>query len=201
MSFDYSGYPETPDVIYHHKGYSAPTAASSNVEAVSASLMGISGSQNTGSSSSASTTDSVKAARPDIIITTEEATPIELMTDLIFEDIGGQELINIARTDIVNGQNVLYHPIKNLSSIYFKYNPQNILALQKTSEEYFKKFPIKLGDKIPTCGTGPDCKTVYLKDGTGNLIINVINLEDDEQVEVQILINGKIYNGTIYEAE
>jgi hypothetical protein len=203
MAFDYSGYPETPDVIYHHKGYSAPTAASSNVSAVSGNLLGVSGSQNTGTSASgnSSSTEAIKAARPDIIITTEEATSIELMTDLIFENIGGQELINIARTDIVNGQNVIYHPIKNLSSIYFKYNPQNILALQKTSEEYFKKFPIKLGDKIPTCGTGPDCKTVYIDSETGNLIINVINLEDDEQVEVQILINGKIYNGTIYEAE
>lgn len=166
----------------------------SNVDAVSSSLLGV-------GSSTQSNAGDIKAARPDIIIATEEATPIELMTDLIFENIGGQELINIARTDIVNGQNVIYQPIKNLSSIFFKYNPQNILALQNTSEEYFKKFPIKLSNKIPDCGTGPDCKIVYLESDTGNLVVNVINLEDDEQVEVQILVNGTVFNGTIYEAE
>lgn len=200
MSFDYSNYPQTPDVVFTQTGQKSLTAAESSVDAVSPSLLGVSSSQSQGSVSSTSS-ESIKAARPDIIITTEEATPIELMTDLIFENIGGQELINIARTDIVNGQNVLYQPIKNLSSIYFKYNPQNILALQNTSEEYFKKFPIKLSDKIPNCGTGPDCKTVYIEEGTGNLVVNVVNLEDDEQVEIQILTNGKIYNGTIYEAE
>jgi hypothetical protein len=143
------------------------------------------------------TTSSVKPATPEIIIE-DEAVSIELMTDLIFENIGGQELINIARTDIVNGQNVIYQPIKNLTSLYFQYNPQNILALQNTSEEYFKKFPIKLSSKIPTCGNGPDCRFVYIDQTTGDLIIELINMEDEEQVEVQLLSNGQSFNDTIY---
>lgn len=144
-------------------------------------------------------TEDIKVATPEIMIATDETVPIELMTDLIFENIGGQELINIARTDIVNGQNVIYQPIKNLTSLYFKYNPQNILALQNTSEEYFKKFPIKLSSKIPNCGNGPDCKHVYLDPSTGDLIIELINMEDEEQVEVQIIVNGNSFDDTIYE--
>ena len=104
------------------------------------------------SGSPSPTVQPVKIATPDLILMPDESVPIEIMTDLVFEDIGGHELINISRSDLVNGQDVIYKPIKNLSSIFFQYNPQNILALQKTSESYFRNFPIKLGDRVPYCG-------------------------------------------------
>lgn len=144
-------------------------------------------------------TDGVLAASKDIFVITDESLPIEVMTDLVFEDIGGQEIINISRSDIVNGQNVIYQPIKNLTSINYQYNPQNIISLQDTSESYFKKFPIQLDKKMPTVGTGPNNETVYVDPDTGDLIINVVGLEKDEQVEVQILSGGALFNDTIYE--
>jgi hypothetical protein len=64
----------------------------------------------------------VKTATPDIVLFDDSALPIEVMTDLIFENIGGQELISITRSDIVNGQKISYQPIKNLSSIQQQYN-------------------------------------------------------------------------------
>jgi hypothetical protein len=149
--------------------------------------------------SSAST--GVRAASKDIILITDDSLAIEIMADLIFEDIGGQEIINISRSDIINGQNVTYQPIKNLTNLNYQYNPQNILSLQDTSESYFKKFPIMFDKKIPSIGTGPNGETVYIEEGTGNLIINVINLEKDEQVEVQILNSGSVFNDTIYEVK
>jgi hypothetical protein len=138
----------------------------------------------------------VKTAPIDTVLFNDDELPIEVMTDLIFENIGGQELINIARNDIVNGQQVSYQPIKNLSSIQQQYNPNNILALQSTSDKYFANFPIKLENKIPTPGTGPNGKHVYLDSTNGNLIIEAINIESDEQIEVEITVSG-----TIYEAE
>lgn len=143
--------------------------------------------------------DGVKIATKDIVLYNDESTPIEVMTDLIFENIGGQEIINIARNDIINGQSVIYQPIKNLTSINFQYNPQNILGLQDTSEEYFKKFPIKLENTIPNVGTGPNGETVYIEESTGNLIVNVIDINKDEQVEIEILNSGSIFSDTIYE--
>lgn len=143
----------------------------------------------------------VKIPTTDIILYNDETTPIEVMSDLIFENIGGQEIINIARNDIINGQNVIYQPIKNLTNLYFQYNPQNILALQNTSDEYFKKFPIKLENTIPNIGTGPNGETVYIEESTGNIVINVIGLGPDEQVEVEILSNGAIFDDTIYGVE
>ena len=138
----------------------------------------------------------VKTAPIDTVLFDEESVPIEVMTDLIFENIGGHELINIARNDIVNGQQVIYQPIKNLSSIQQQYNPNNILSLQSTSDKYFANFSIKLENKIPNPGSGPNGSYVYLDNNTGNLVIEAINLELDEQIEAEITVSG-----TIYEAE
>lgn len=162
----------------------------------------------TGSTSyNSDTSDSIKVATPDIILLTEDALSPEVMTDLIFEDIGGQEIISIARNDIINGQNVLYQPIKNITSLFYQYNPQNILALQKTDREYFKNFSILLQSHVPECGTGfelvsntqvPNCKYVYVDPITNNLIINVINMLPGQEVEVQIMTTSSILDDTIY---
>jgi len=143
--------------------------------------------------------DPVKIATPDLKVFNDELIPIEIMTDLIFEDIGGTELINISRNDLINGQNILYQPIKNISSIFFQYNPKNILGLQDTSDTIFKNFPIKFSNRVPNVGTGPNGEIVYIEESTGNLIINLINMDKNEQVDVEILTTGTVFNGTIYE--
>ena len=134
----------------------------------------------------------VKTATLDIILFDEEATTVDTMADLIFENIGGQELINITRSDIVNGQKISYQPIKNLSSIQQRYNPNNILSLQQTSDKYFSGFPIKLEEKIPIQGGGQNSTNVYM-DSLGNLIIEFVNIGNDEQIEAQITVGGTIY--------
>lgn len=138
----------------------------------------------------------VKTAPIDTILFNDESVPVEVMTDLIFEDIGGHELIDIARNDTINGQAVIYQPIKNLNIIQQRYNPTNIVALQETSDKYFEGFAIKLEEKIPSTGNGPFGENVYIEENTGDLIIEVINVLEGEQVESNISING-----TIYEAE
>ena len=63
--------------------------------------------------------NSVKSATPDII-QFDDATIVdnaEVIVDLLFENIGGQELLTVARYDTVNGQDVKYQPIKNLKII------------------------------------------------------------------------------------
>jgi hypothetical protein len=135
----------------------------------------------------------VKSAPIDTILFDDDSISIERMTNLIFEDIGGQELINIARNDIINGQKVSYQPIKNLSSIQQQYNPNNILGIQNTSDKYFANFSIKFENRVPETGNGPNGSTVYLDSLTGNLIIETINMENDEQIEVEITVSGILY--------
>jgi hypothetical protein len=142
-----------------------------------------------------------KAATPSLIALNNPTLDEERMIDLVFENIGGQELINISRNDIIDGQDVIYSPIKNLKDLYLQYNPNNIIRLDSTSDTYFKNFPIRLELKLPAYGTGPNEEVVYIDPDTGDLIINVSNLEPDEQVDVEILTDGEILNGTIYEEE
>ena len=138
----------------------------------------------------------VKTAPIDTILFDEEAVPIQIMSDLIFENIGGQELINIARNDTVNGQQIIYQPIKNLTQIQQQYNPNNIVSLQATSDKYFQNFSIKFDTKVPTQGGGPNGEHVYIDPETGELVVEAVNLSEDEQIEVEITTGG-----TIYEAE
>ena len=142
-------------------------------------------------------TPSVKTAPIDTILFDDEVVPIEIMSDLIFENIGGQELISIVRSDIVNGQKISYQPIKNLSSIQQQYNPNNILGLQQTANRFFAGFSIKLEDKIPEVGNGLNGENVYFDESTGDLIIEFINLSNDEQIETQITVNGTIYEANL----
>jgi hypothetical protein len=147
--------------------------------------------------------DSVKIATPDLILFNDEVMSIEIMTDLIFEDIGGYELASISRHDLVNGQKVIYSPIKNLTDLYLQYNPNNVLRLQ-SSDSYFKSLSLSIFDHV---GTDPDltkrtkvpnCQSVYIDPITGDLVINLINVKENEQVEVQVLTSGDVFSDTIY---
>lgn len=150
------------------------------------------------STSQAVVNPAVLVATPALIALSNLPLDIDIMADLIFENIGGQELINISRSDIINGQDVLYSPIKNLKNLYLEYNANNIIRLENAADTYFKNFPIRLENKLPYSSSGILEDVVYL-DSKGNLIINVSNLEKDEQVEVQILNSGEILDGTIYQ--
>ena len=136
---------------------------------------------------------SVKVATPDIILFDSQAVTEEEMTELIFENIGGQELLLATRNDVVSGQRVIYQPIKNLTEVGIRYNSNNLIVLQNPSYVYFDKFIINLDDKIPTTGD-----VVYLDD-SGNLIVEVDNINFDEQVEVQIISSASVLDDTIYD--
>jgi hypothetical protein len=141
---------------------------------------------------SSSNANLIKTATPDIVLFDDESVPTEQMADLIFENIGGQELINITRNDTINGQNISYQPIKNIRSIQQSYNPNNILGLQKTSDKYFSGFSIRFDQKTPNEGNGLNGTNVYV-DNSGNLVIEAVGLNNDEQLEVQLSTSGTIY--------
>jgi hypothetical protein len=167
--------------------------------------------------------DSIKIATPDLILKEADVLTVDIMTDLVFEDIGGYELATISRHDLVNGQKVIYTPIKNLTDLYLQYNPNNVLRLQ-SSDSFFKSLSLSIFNHLPVCGTGytisaplppaddpgyiekdlnkwiktPNCKSVYVDPITGDLVINLINVKENEQAEVEILTAGNIFNDTIY---
>ena len=134
----------------------------------------------------------VKSAPIDTVEFIDETLSDERIIELLFEDVGGQELLTIARNDTVNGQNVIYQPFKNLGILQETYNPTNLLRLQQTSDKFFSNFTISLRDKIPNIGSGENGENYKLDPVTGEGIIEFINIRSDEQIEVQILSAGII---------
>ena len=138
----------------------------------------------------------VKVATPDLILFDEAGLPVEIMTNLIFEQIGGQEIINISRNDIINGQRITYSLVSNADQINNSYNPKNIFTVPGAIESYFKNFAIRLDTHIPERGTGPQGQFVYVDRDSINplqknrLVIDAINMKINEQVEIQVLNAG-----------
>lgn len=124
----------------------------------------------------------IKEAPSDIIQFDDDSVEIALLQDLLFEDIGGVELANISRTDLIDGQAVIYEPIKNLSSIRQEFNPNNVVATA-ISSNYFSRFGIDLDSR--------GINEPYI-DENGDLVIEVDNVQEGEEIQVQILLNGTI---------
>jgi hypothetical protein len=148
-------------------------------------------------------TTSVKAARPDVLQFNNEDLPEDLMTNLVFEEIGGQELIGIVRNDIVNGQRVIYNPISNMSDIANQYNSYTLAPVAESIESYFNGFSIRLDGHIPDVDSTSDIdktkRVAYIDPDTRNLVLNLTGMRPGEQVQVQILSSGSVFNDTIYE--
>lgn len=147
----------------------------------------------------------VKIATPDIILFDQEGIEVEIMADLLFENIGGQELISIARNDIINGQDVINQPIRNINTIGLQYNSQNILPLPQNSASFFNNFPIKFENYLPNIQIdepedplNPNKNKIVYIENNGNLVIELINLNSGFQVEVQILNAEDRLSDTIY---
>ncbi len=148
--------------------------------------------------------DSIKAATPDLIVRDKNGQPIEYLTDLLYEQVGGQEILSISRADTINGQNVIYSPIKNIKNINSRYNSQNIFYLTGTWEEYFSNFALKLESHIPDSGSGPNGETVYIEQTsstTASLVIEFQDLPQGIDVEVQTAFSAELFSDILYNEE
>lgn len=145
--------------------------------------------------------NSVKVATPDLIEFNNADIPIEFMTDLMFENIGGQEILSISRNDTVNGQKVLYSPIKNISQVSINYNPQNLFVITDTSSSYFNNYSINLQEKVPEVGSNEAAdqvsEIVYM-DTNGDIVVNVINMRTNDQVEINVVDNITLLGDILY---
>ena len=128
-----------------------------------------------------SSSTNFKVAPSDIIQFDDSSVEIALITDLLFEDIGATELANISRSDLIDGTEVIYAPIKNLPTIRRDYDPRNVIAT--STSDYFSRFAIDLSSR--------GVIEPYF-DAYGNLVVEIETVEDGEDIQVQILSNGTI---------
>lgn len=134
-----------------------------------------------------SSKQTVKVATSNLFIQDQPLDRTETMTDAVIEDIGGQEIINISRTDLLNGQNFTYNVIENLASTQREFNPNEFIKLQSTDSEYFNSFQINLNTFTPEYGTGNLGNTLYVDPDTGDVVINTINVSNDLVLEVEFV--------------
>lgn len=121
----------------------------------------------------------IKPASPDLIIFEDSVLPVDIMTDLIFEQVGGQEIINVSRHDLLNGQRKGYTLISNTDRIAKEYGSKNFIRISGTLQEKFDNFAIKLGSKVPEQGTGPAAYYVGVENSFGCTGFPVLDRYDD----------------------
>jgi hypothetical protein len=128
----------------------------------------------------------VKAATPDLIQITEEGMAIEVITDLLFEDVGGTEILNISRHDLINGIDVRYQQISNLAKIQSAYGGANLISIQNPIERIFDRFALKRYQYVPTNSDDPSGLNNHIYvDPAGGINIELYNLEDNMQIEIE----------------
>jgi len=137
----------------------------------------------------------VRVPERDVVSLAQETVSAETITNLLFENIGANELTKFVRHDTVEGINPYYDIISNLSDIKRKFDPSNLISLQKTNSSFFDIFPINLQDKIPSDSYLSENNLtdyVYI-DTNGDFVIEVVNLKDSEIVEIEIDTSGTIF--------
>lgn len=125
----------------------------------------------------------VKQADPDIIINPGTSTSADYIVERFFEELGGTELINISRYDLIDGIDVSYQPIANLSRLRQRFNPNNIIALDVLAQDEFSKSTINLISR--------GIYEPYI-DSNGNLVVEIDIMKPEENIDVQIAESGEI---------
>jgi len=137
----------------------------------------------------------VRVPERDVVELLNQTVDAATIQNLLFENIGANELTKFVRHDTVEGINPYYNIISNLSDIKRKFDPASLVSLQKNDSSLFDIYAIKLDDKIPTDNylEQNNLSNYVYFDSKGNLVIEVVNMSDSELVEVEIDRNGTIY--------
>jgi len=122
----------------------------------------------------------IKQAQPDIVLDPEIDTTGDYIVERFFEELGGQELINLSRHDLIDGINVVYNPIANLSRLRQRFNPNNIIESDFLSQNEARNATI---DIISRGMYEPSF------DDQGRLVVKIDIIRPEENIEVQISIS------------
>jgi hypothetical protein len=125
----------------------------------------------------------IKQAQPDIIIDRETDTTGDYIVERFFEELGGTELINLSRHDLIDGVKVVYNPIANLSKLRQRFNPNNIIESDFLSQNESKSATIDIISR----GMGEP----YFND-LGQLVVEIGIIRPEENIEVQVANSGTL---------
>jgi len=135
----------------------------------------------------------VKAARPDIILSEDELS-LESMQDFIFAEIGGQEVLDISRSDFVNSPlNQQYSATPGTGTSYIQTDP---IVFSDGIRNTFSSFGMLLENYIPDDTT---LNILELDNATGTITIKLVNVRASDNVEVEFLPYASVSDDIIFE--
>ena len=137
----------------------------------------------------------VKIPEANVVAFLQEQVGADALEKLYFEDVGGTEILAVARHDTIGGEPVATAPIVNIEDILSNFNPLNILTSTNTND-FFSQFAIDMSTHVKNLYTaiGIEENTEVRVDEEGNeqevsvnyLYIQLDNLAADEYVQVQV---------------
>ena len=126
-----------------------------------------------------SQTSQVKISAVNVINRNYEATSVDQMERLYFQNVGGTEILSVARHDTVGGEEVVFNNVDNLSELRSQFNPLNILMTTNLNS-LFSEYGVDIGQKIGALDE------TFSMNVDGGIDIQVFNVNRDEYVQVQI---------------
>ena len=126
-----------------------------------------------------SQTSQVKISAVNVVNRNYEATSVEQMERLFFQNVGGTEILSVTRHDTVGGEEVVFNNVDNLSELRSQFNPLNILMTTNLNS-LFSEYGVDIGQKIGALDE------TFSMNVDGGIDIQVFNVNRDEYVQVQI---------------
>ena len=124
-------------------------------------------------------TSQVKISSVNVVNRNYDATSVEQMERLYFQNVGGTEILSVTRHDTVGGEEVVFNNVDNLSELRSQFNPLNILMTTNLNS-LFSEYGVDIGQKIGALDE------TFSMNVDGGIDIQVFNVNRDEYVQVQI---------------
>ena len=122
--------------------------------------------------------------------------PAEQLEKMYFQDIGGTEILAVARHDTVGGEEVVYTPVDNLKNVKLQFNPLNLMMSTRL-DTLFNQFAIDINRKVTNLNvrSTPDEGAIDGVDFSfgfsenNDFVISVENINRDEYIQIEIAEN------------
>jgi len=124
-------------------------------------------------------TSQVKISAVNVINRNYDATSVQQMERLYFQNVGGTEILSVARHDTVGGEEVVFNNVDNIFELRSQFNPLNILMTTNINS-LFSEYGVDIGTKIGALDE------TFSMNADGGIDIQVFNVNRDEYVQVQI---------------
>jgi len=132
-------------------------------------------------------TSQVKVSNVNVVNLNYAQTPVEQLEKLYFQDVGGTEILAVARHDTIGGEPVISSPIDNLEDLTIQFNPLNILTSTKL-DTLFAGYGIDITDNIPEQSRDAEGNIIPIVqiNADGGMEIEVVGVNRAEYVQIQV---------------